>query len=558
MVACAFLPARLASPSYTRPMDVVPASPEAAARERWSRLTHPLCWAGLGVLVAVALYAYLPALGNPVDMFDEGMFLAGAQRLTLGDHLYRDILAQYGPWPFWLAALGFQAGGESVLAWRTITLVSDLLLVILAYLAIGRVAPWPWALLGALTLVVYRTSTWGLVLPLAAVLAATSPLLPRRGRWLIAGVLLGLGAGFKPEAAAWAGLALVLALATESWWALDPRATPRRLANAAWLAGGSLLGALPLLALLLATGALPSFLQDLLVTAPRQVEAVALPWPDPFTIAGDGLPFDLWFQPAAQFGELLASALLTVAIPIILASGAIPGPRGKGRQTLVVLALWGLLLLPSALVRADYPHIVFALVPLRILGWMAAWLVIRQAIHDRRLGLASAIVGLLALATLLPTFVRTLDNLPQLDGLSRPAQVLQPVGLDRYPVFEGDTNLVLYRALAAEGARLPTSARVLVLPGEAVLQSFSLGRAAPGRYDWVLEGVLTPESSAEYLATLQAAPPAAVLLLHRGDLADPALEARLAFQGLGDTWTWVRQAYVPASTGRDYTLLVPR
>ena len=71
-------------------------------------------WGLIGVVVAGAMAPLEPSL------LEEGLMLHVAQRLAGGEHLFTDVMAITGPFPYELLALGFRLFGDEIWVARAI------------------------------------------------------------------------------------------------------------------------------------------------------------------------------------------------------------------------------------------------------------------------------------------------------------------------------------------------------------------------------------------------------------------------------------------------------
>ncbi|MBN1580827.1 MAG: glycosyltransferase family 39 protein [Anaerolineae bacterium] len=85
------------------------------------------------VLCAISVVCYLPILQMPLNVYDEGIILAGAERILRGDVPYRDFWSMYPPGQFCTLALLFKLFGPSVLVERIYDLVVKSLLAVCGF-----------------------------------------------------------------------------------------------------------------------------------------------------------------------------------------------------------------------------------------------------------------------------------------------------------------------------------------------------------------------------------------------------------------------------------------
>ncbi|HEV2492785.1 MAG TPA: hypothetical protein VG204_06890 [Terriglobia bacterium] len=107
--------------TFTASNHVAKTNPTDAASEReTTRIPEPsLADGGLALLVFTASLVYLwPFRGYTNVNADEGIVLAGAQRVLLGQVPYRDFFSFYTPGSYYLVALLFRLFGSSILVGR--------------------------------------------------------------------------------------------------------------------------------------------------------------------------------------------------------------------------------------------------------------------------------------------------------------------------------------------------------------------------------------------------------------------------------------------------------
>ena len=305
------------------------------------------------VLCVLLVVVAVPSFHSPGTAFDEGFALAYPVRVLEGDVPHRDFSSFYGPGNPWLIAGAFAVAGRSQDTERVVGILYRLLLV-LAAAAIGRLAAGRWAGLAA----------GGLVI------AALVP--------------IGLAAYAAVGALAFAASAIAALAAARR---RPPDGVPALAGAAAGgLAGGAallmrpdfFLALVPPAALLLAGGGRRRLVACLAGFAPALLAALvhaAIVGPDRLSrvvsdmrASGPGrkLPFDL-----ANVSPyvLEPSRLLVLAVALAIA-GLVAGfllrrrDRDEPRwRAPVALALLVVGLVPYALSRLDYVHVVIALVP---------------------------------------------------------------------------------------------------------------------------------------------------------------------------------------------------
>jgi len=332
------------------------------------------------VLCAMLVIAVRPGFDAPGSVFDEGFSLAYPVRVLDGDVPHRDFETFYGPGNPWLIAGAFAVAGTSQDTERVLGGLYRLLLV-LGVAGIVRVAAGRWAALFA-----------GVV-----AIAALQPL-----------VLY----AYAAVAALGCALATIAILA-----AAGRRASPAAAALGGLLAGGALLmrpdyfvALLPPVAVLLAGRGqrrLAAFLGGL---APAAValgaHATIVGFERLSRVGADmlasgparRLPFDPLASAAnvAEPSRLLVFSIALALAGLIAALLSRRRPAADEWRVSAALALLALGLVPYALSRVDYVHVVVVLLPALIMVPTAATLVVPSA-------RARIVVGAAAAALLLGT-----------------------------------------------------------------------------------------------------------------------------------------------------------
>jgi hypothetical protein len=340
-----------------------------------SRPTIPA--AGFWSVLLAALVLQLAAADPYVNVYDEGIILAGARSVFLGELPYKDFWTMYGPGQFYLSAWLFSFAGPSDLAVRAIGIVAKASIVALTFVAIGRLSGRVFAVAGAMlvagVLIAIRQDAFPVFPAVALALGAILLLGERRdGRpapLVLAGVLTGLSACFRHDLGAYGAVAAIAALLIDAW--LDPSqhrvSRLRRAAAGIGLYGLGILSiGLPVAGFFWATVPV-SDLYENLIYIPSTVypEVRALPWPAPKLLG-------------SIFAHPKEAAALAVYVPLIVCCAALGfevyrrGPRGRcgagetaddTRSFLAMLiALTGLLFMIKGAVRVSNIHMVQALV----------------------------------------------------------------------------------------------------------------------------------------------------------------------------------------------------
>ncbi len=413
-------------------------------------------------LLQLALFALAAALAaltmrRGIGPHDEGLMLAGGQRIASGQWPYRDVWTNYPPGQFLVLAGLDKLFGPSLLSWRILRIVVDGVVAVLAYRLVRRHAGQGYALLawlavaGAMAFPLNAAPN-----PVALALAFGALALAERAP-VGAGVLAGLAILFRIEI----GVAAVIGVAVV--------APPGRRAMAAGV--GLLVGAL--------------------VLAPFFAVAPADMVDDTIGFLGkqhlQRLPFPLDFG-----GPVRPSKLIEFYLPLILVIGSAAWLAAALLRSGGALARWTLALVPLAVVglayllaRTDEFHLLPLAAVLPVLLALSCGAEARMPV---RLALVSIVV------------------LIALHGLDRQAgQILHPPALADVPSAAGDgvqTSPSDARALAgllADVHRLTRPGHPvfvadprhdLVRVGDPLLYVI-LDRPNPTRYDVMQPGVVT-------------------------------------------------------------------
>jgi hypothetical protein len=106
---------------------------------------------GFGLALAVGAYACLARFG--VDLADEGYFMDLGTRVMNGQLPYRDFDTYYTPAIFYVYSVVFNLFGATVLSARWLMIATRIACGVLLYVLARRVAPYPFAVLAPLVMV---------------------------------------------------------------------------------------------------------------------------------------------------------------------------------------------------------------------------------------------------------------------------------------------------------------------------------------------------------------------------------------------------------------------
>jgi hypothetical protein len=174
------------------------------------------------VLLIISAVCHLPVLAMRLNVYDEGIVLAGADRVLHGQIPYRDFWSMYPPGQFYTLAFLFRLFGSSVLVERIYDLAVRSLLALCAFLVTRRLGfSIQTAVVGWAMALVWTTSTWfaaypvyvALVLICASIVFYLHHLENKQARWLFySGLVMALGATFRHDLGGMAAIVLLIAL----------------------------------------------------------------------------------------------------------------------------------------------------------------------------------------------------------------------------------------------------------------------------------------------------------------------------------------------------------
>lgn len=329
----------------------------------------------LALAVLVAYRAWLAtrmAFADPINYYDEGIVLTGANQLLWGKLPYRDFYSNYPPGVFLLLGLCFRAFGASVAVERAVGLVFHLAIALLAgrlaaRLEAGRFSWWVLALVLTWLVPLHLTAVaWLGSLALALLACEVAAWARARGgaaRHALVGVVFGAVSWFRHDLFAYFATALCLAGALSMLQCVR-RGGRAPLAARGWMVLGTL-GALACMWLpVLAFAGVEQPLRDLLLDQLRYVvPARELPVPDLLALTRVS-----WFPIAlpAFLTQTTEGALALELVAPVLLLAAVVLPRASGlerRADAVWLAALSLAVLPQALGRSDLPHALYCVAP---------------------------------------------------------------------------------------------------------------------------------------------------------------------------------------------------
>ena len=310
------------------------------------------------LILSVVISLISLVLQNDVgfNIADEGFLWYGTIRAGLGDVPVRDFQA-YDPGRYYFGALWFKIlHNDGILALRFSQTIFQFLGLTTALFLLRRVLnSWITLIAGAMILLKWMFPIWKIYEPVILILAIYFAVRiiekPSRGRYFVAGVFIGLFAFFGRNHGLYCSAGFLL-LTLFSWWKIDKRALPQRLAA---LALGTIIGYLPMWCML---ACIPGFYGSFLETVVYNVRHgtnlhIPVPWP--------------WLQSYGGVGLREATNRLTIGLLYV------------GFPCFYILAFASLLwktkaqphpiLIASAFIGAPYLHYTFDRPHLYYLAW---------------------------------------------------------------------------------------------------------------------------------------------------------------------------------------------
>lgn len=354
------------------------------------------------LIIGGAILLYLPTK-TPLNIYDEGLALVNALRVSQGERPFRDYWAIYPPGQSYVLATVFQVAGRSIGAERVYDSLSRLLCAaVMLAIAVQIVRHWLWAaliyivvigLLAAATFYGYAMFP-ALLFAFCALYCCFRYLEEPRNRWLwAAGLATGSTALFRVDVAGYVGVAVGAGVLLFGLTVSIPQHRPRLfhlLRLGLQFTTGALLVFVPFYGYLALAGTVSELFNNLLIFPTTTFHAVRhLPYPpllpdwSRWQQRGEWLDQIDWV-----LGEWLRFYLplllySIVALTLLGAHLRLPFQRKqltRGDLQALVLLLCGLGLFIQAMSRYDAIHALPTTLPaLLLLGWLwrrlvtAAW-----------------------------------------------------------------------------------------------------------------------------------------------------------------------------------------
>jgi Dolichyl-phosphate-mannose-protein mannosyltransferase len=459
---------------------------------------------GIAIALFVFCVAYLCAFRHYSSLEpDEGIVLAGAERILRGEVPYRDFFAFYTPGSFYLVALLFRVFGDSLTVARTSLAITGASCSVITYVLARRVCSRGIALFAAvlatITGVAYRFlilhNWYSTLLCCLAVYAAVKLIDSRRQMWAFAtGSLAALTILFEQSKGA--GLCLGLAVGFLTLRVLG-RAPSFRRSQSAALAAGFLWPSIVTFAYFGSQRTIAVMLQDWLWPLCHYTDAnhVVYGWQNWSEQARDtifytGPAWSRILKVLAVSPGFLIPVLPLIAVGLFgywafqIRTGKVA--LAKTNYYVLMSAVLSGLLISVVIVRADIIHFIY-LGPLWCV--VLAWVLGVPELYSR------------VLVTARPYFVAYVAITFGLMGF---ALLLAATGA--HNLVETRRGLVKTSAkdtvVEYIEAHVPAGKEVLVYP-YLPLYNYLTATRSPSRYDYFQPGMSTPAQAREIIASVQ-------------------------------------------------------
>ncbi len=513
----------------------------------------------LRVGLLLAAFAFLLVrVGRPPLVYDEGLILAGADRVLLGEVPFKDFWNTHPPGQIWLVAGLFRLFGESMLVLRVYDAAVKAALALVLFDWAARLAPRSLAVAAFVVAAIWLeycgafgfgyTAFPALLLGLGSIgwlVAAEDAPTPFRTRRPIAGagLLTGFAALFRLDFGAYTALAAVATIVAAHACRRERPARARLREAAVALAAygaGVILPVVLALAVLAAQGVSMSTLVDVLIAYPTRTfpEYRRLPVPG----------FSAW--------RLAYYVPVWVGIAGLVRGAWLARRAGGGQSAALAwcgLSLAALVALPQARTRADMVHQAPVLLPTIALA-AALWFVLWTRGGALRAG-ACALVPVLALAYLAaPVYSWVRPGSPTATashGLTRAA------GVALEPDQAAAVRAVQQRTRAADALYVGNTRHDRLIRNDALFYFLASRRYATA-YHNLLPGLVTGEDvQREMIASLQTTATSSLVLCARFDEStEPNASSRAGGSQLLDAY--IRQSYALSGTIGAYQIWTAR
>jgi 4-amino-4-deoxy-L-arabinose transferase-like glycosyltransferase len=330
----------------------------------WPQSEQRKLLAGIPILFCLSLFVFFICQDRSIALYDEGIILAGSDRVSTGAVLHRDFYFNYGPAQLYILSVLFKIFSPTVWVERSWDAFVKSVVVVLVFVIVAQLrserAAWLASIASLIWLAHFGSYGYPVFPTLAAVLGSVVCLLPVLERsqytsWLVAaGACIGVAALFRYDVGVFAFAAEAIILIAYLLSKNQETGRKRRDVTRAILtfSAGLALVAIPVVAAYIVSGAAGDFLFDV-VSFPAQSY-----------VAMRSLPFP-------GFATLRATpSEASVYLPLVVVAAILPAlfdalRRRKERTTLwLPLFLTGITAVFTAkgLVRISSVHMAMAII----------------------------------------------------------------------------------------------------------------------------------------------------------------------------------------------------
>lgn len=336
------------------------------------------------------LYLFI-GFNQGMNVFDEGLIVYGADLLARGGTLYKDFWSGYGPAQFYLLATVFKVFGASIIVERVTTIVTLWLMSVAAYLIARRLVSPVLALLAWFLIVVRSFGVISgfpppmpnvLLFSFLSCLCLLNFMSQRRVHWLLlSGLLAGVVTIFRHDFGvytAFVGL-LISTVFASKYLIPESKDIARRLLSIAALDGYYLLAAgivmLPVAIWMLATVGKDEIVFALfLIPAKLYAKYYALPYPmppNPISVLTGALSLRVYVQEIVlKYTPFWLPPIVFLFAAVLVAVRICTKDAARELRELlptILVLILGLAFFNYARIRADFPHVLPALIVASIL-----------------------------------------------------------------------------------------------------------------------------------------------------------------------------------------------